>query len=472
MLNEIRNSCPAITKLLLADGTLTVGCNGPMPDFPRSSKTVFAPLRDTVKKLVILPGTTTVGDYAFSRFEHLESIELPEGLRVIGCSAFGYCPALSRISVPEGVGIIGPKAFYNCNILEEISLPATLRAIDFKAFQNDNALKTVFYNATKEHWERCVRISRSSMGNDPLFAATYHFQKTTPRFMNMTAKLKSLLGVGDASFHIIAPNLTVPDITSKSGDCTLLIFPEGKTMLIDAGHKDCREPLMTFLRALPLKRLDYLVLSHPHSDHFGNLHAAAKLIIEENGGSIGEYWYAIYTKRPSEDKIIQHLKDNGVTVRDDIHAGDCFEIDGVKLEILGPASNHFDAFDTKDDSILNDLSLVMHFTYGSSTYLTAGDLHASREEELVGTYGAALQADVAKTNHHASYTSNTPLWCNTLQPHILISHNDDNRWTLFEDRLAKEGIRHYMVCDSGLLHVSMDDACHYHTETEYPYNHG
>ena len=70
--------------------------------------------------------------------------------------------------------------------------------------------------------------------------------------------------------------LAVHFVDVGQGDATVIEFPDGKTMLIDGGGEECTH-LLRYIRALNIKKFDYLMLSHPDTDHCGGLDDVLKL---------------------------------------------------------------------------------------------------------------------------------------------------------------------------------------------------
>ena len=83
----------------------------------------------------------------------------------------------------------------------------------------------------------------------------------------------------------------------------------------------------------------------------------------------------------------------------------------------------------------------MKFVYGRSKYLTGGDLYIEMEEKLAEQYGDLLKADVMKSNHHGTYTSNGQKWLQTVQPNAII--------TDAEDLLRMSRIEYEIQCQTG-----------------------
>ena len=80
-----------------------------------------------------------------------------------------------------------------------------------------------------------------------------------------------------------------------------------------------------------------------------------------------------------------------------------------------------------NDESVNNVSILMKFVYGRSKYLTGGDLYIEMEEKLAEQYGDLLKADVMKSNHHGTYTSNGQKWLQTVQPNAII-HGCGGYW--------------------------------------------
>ena len=100
---------------------------------------------DSLKRVVIPDGITSIGEYAFYSLPVLEDVRLPDTLKTIGYGSFQYCEALSRIVIPEGTESIGEDTFYECPSLVSVTLPSTLKEIGENAFSGEyTAKKTVF----------------------------------------------------------------------------------------------------------------------------------------------------------------------------------------------------------------------------------------------------------------------------------------------------------------------------------------
>ncbi len=151
-------------------GVLTIAGTGPMTDYSADNLAPWYAFNDKVTSLSIVPGITTIGDYAFYLLSKVGSADIPEGVtsigdyafdlcmsmtsvhipygvKTIGDCAFGACPKLETVEIPYGVTSIGSHAFAWTGI-EKVVIPATVSTIGDYAFQNCPNLTSIFNLAT------------------------------------------------------------------------------------------------------------------------------------------------------------------------------------------------------------------------------------------------------------------------------------------------------------------------------------
>lgn len=388
----------------------------------------------------------------------IRRLTVEPGALALGVYAMAGCTALEEAALPKGLRYIGAKAFSGCAGLKTVHLPATLEEVDLKAFRGCEALTDICYAGTEAQW-RTVRISPASRGNRPLLNARLHClggkgaAEAAPAPDRRAEILRTLRGVleqgGDGRLHILAPSLSMPDCPGKSGDCTLLVFPEGRTMLIDAGLAFCQERVLSMVEDLGLKRLDAFLLSHPHPDHIGNALAVA------GSCTIGTYYTAGMPSTDAEAELTAHLLTKGTALSRPLRAGDRWEMDGVTLEVLHPA-DPMPETDGGEDGAVNDCSVLLKLTHGKAVYLTGGDLYAGMEAALVRQYCPRLRADVMKTNHHGLYTSNSRLWLEAVSPRIALTESDDGGSYAARETAAALGVEWISTGQDGMTLISLD----------------
>ena len=198
-------------------------------------------------------------------------------------------------------------------------------------------------------------------------------------------------------------DLSVHFIDVGQGDCTLVMC-EGHSMLIDAGESDQGEWVVEYLLAQGIKNLDYVIGTHPHSDHIGGLKAVVNSDIE-----IGKI---IMPKVPDEQvptsytytKLRMAIIDKGLTIT---NADDStFNLGSAVINTYTPKDEYND---------LNDYSVATKITHGDNSFLITGDLGKKSEQELVKR-GCDLSARVLQVCHHGSRESSSDLFLSKVKP--------------------------------------------------------
>ncbi|HAD55770.1 MAG TPA: hypothetical protein DCG10_11425 [Lachnospiraceae bacterium] len=448
-------------------GCLTITGTGKMQNWTEHQERPWEEIRDEIRRVRICTGLESVGDCAFQNCTSLEEVELPETLVYLGVYSFRGCTALKDVKLPEGIRIICAKAFHNCTALEKVELPVSLKNIDMRAFAKDEALHTVIYHGTAAQWEK-ILISGTASDNQYLLAAERKCLKEEPagyrethdnpvadRYEEMVDCVKKALSYGgDGNLYFLTPDLTEPGIRAKCGDCTLVVFPNGKTMMIDAGYIACSAHIISLLEDLGLHHLDYFVLSHAHDDHAGGALAVAQYLYEHGEGIDACYRSSYIASSKQAPLFEEYLKQKGTHIYENVLAGYQWTIGDVRITAYHPTTEDLEKCVGNDESV-NNVSILMKFVYGRSKYLTGGDLYLGMEEKLAQQYGELLKADVMKSNHHGTYTSNGQKWLQTVQPNAIITDAEDIGNALLAEYAAEHGINYYSAGVQGLILLRM-----------------
>lgn len=190
---------------------------------------------------------------------------------------------------------------------------------------------------------------------------------------------------------------------TKWGDSCLIVFPDGKTMLIDAGLQAYGPILVLNLKRMGIERLDYFVLTHPHNDHgYGALYASGVLQSIEVGqvyhnGVINAGW--------SDPRALMNVCSEKNIPCDVLKQGDTLQIGEVEIRILHPEGSKEEMGIASKTADVNNGSLVMRFDYGEHSSLFTGDIYKSAEQELTKRCADLLDVDLLKLPHHGNDTS-------------------------------------------------------------------
>jgi len=215
------------------------------------------------------------------------------------------------------------------------------------------------------------------------------------------------------------------------GEASLITLPDGKRMLIDGGGSVREGGLDPGERLLApafwsrgIKRLDYLVLTHPHPDHLNGL-----LFLARNF-PVGEFWESGLHDGNSEYLALKKLlRERGVPVRRIDASSKPILVGGVLIEPLSPQRLPAVA-GTAGSGNLNEGSLVFRLRYGEVSILFTGDI-GQDTEQLLTEKSAELRCTILKVPHHGSRTSSSEIFLAATSPEcVLISAGYGNRFRL------------------------------------------
>ena len=207
--------------------------------------------------------------------------------------------------------------------------------------------------------------------------------------------------------------LAVHFIDVGQGDCEL-IEAQGHFLLIDGGERGSEEKIVKYLRQQGVERLDYVVSTHPHSDHMGGL-AYGVLEAFPVGTVIAPRFSPENTPTTQTYEkfldAVTELVANGTAAKY-ARPGDAYPLGDASITILGPLK--------EDGKNYNNDSVVVRVDYQNSTALFMGDAEKSVEAALVKEYGEGLRADLLKAGHHGSKTSSNEDFLRAVRPSDIV----------------------------------------------------
>ena len=210
-------------------GTLTISGKGAMTGWVDSDFAPWKTYSNTINKVVIQPGVTSIGGHAFSKCKNLTSITIPEGVTSIGISAFLDCFNLTSITIPKGVTSIELSTFQGCSSLTSITIPEGVTSIGVYAFQECSSLTSI-----------TIPEGVTSIEDGVFYKCSSFTSITIP---------EGVTRIGSSAFEGCSSltSITIPEGVTSIGisafwDCfnlTSITIPEGVTSIGSSAFWDC-----------------------------------------------------------------------------------------------------------------------------------------------------------------------------------------------------------------------------------------
>lgn len=229
-------------------------------------------------------------------------------------------------------------------------------------------------------------------------------------------------------------------------DCTLIVSGED-TMLIDTGDIETSDKVIQYLSDVGIVDIDYLVLTHPHSDHIGG---APDIINNYNINNI------LMPNKTTTSKIFEKtldaIEENGynITIPEQ---NTTYNIGYGTFTILSDQT-----IDWGDD--LNDSSIILRVEFGETSFMFSGDATEKVEESILNVFDD-ISSTVLKVGHHGSYTSTSNLYLSAISPtYGIISCGKDNEYghphEVTLNKLEDLNVQYYRTDELGTIIVQTD----------------
>ncbi len=245
----------------------------------------------------------------------------------------------------------------------------------------------------------------------PLFTIIYFFLllMLLIRFENKTSFKRDLIVF--IVFFVIAINSNYFELSKRvvfldvKGDSTLITDNFNNcNILIDTGEQDPYHSVLGYIESRNIKKLDYVIITHNHSDHYGELETISSSVDIDS----------IIT-----NKNVTNFEDSLISC-------------GSLSFYIYPMS-----YESNNE---NNNSIILSLFINNDSYLFTGDIEESREAEFVNRY--SIQTTYLKVPHHGSNTSSSIAFINEVSPQVaIISATENYR----KEHPSEEVVNNYFI---------------------------
>jgi len=249
-------------------------------------------------------------------------------------------------------------------------------------------------------------------------------------------------------FQVSNHNLQFHFIDVGQGDSSLIITPNGKTILIDAGDEAHAKKVLSYVREQGIEKLDLVIATHPDADHIGGMDKVIKNF------DIDVFAMPDVSAKTNQYKQIQRELKAKKMKATRLYQGDEVQIDDdIDFEILSPVKGK-----KYDDT--NEYSIVAKIVYKDTSFILMGDATMENEVDIINNV-PDIDIDVLKLGHHGSSTSSSDYFITKTSPNIaIISCGKNNKYGHPHQEvmrvLKKHGVTPYRTDEMGDIVITSD----------------
>jgi competence protein ComEC len=269
-------------------------------------------------------------------------------------------------------------------------------------------------------------------------------------------------------------------IDVEGGQSTLIVSPSGESLLVDTGwpgfnDRDANR-IAAAAKSANVKKIDYVVITHYHTDHVGGV---PQLLKQIKVGAFVDHGPNTENDELAPEGYAAYLQAIGKTRRIVVKPGDTIPIPGINVEIVAAAGkaitsplpgagqpNPYCASEpvAPADPSENAASVGMLVRYGSFKFLDLGDLTRQKEQALVCPRNLLGQVDLFLISHHGFSISNSRDMVDALHPRVAVNINSTHKggdaiaWQIVHDSPGLQDLwqLHYSIA-AGPGHSSSAD---------------
>lgn len=363
-------------------------------------------------------------------FHRATTIGLPANLAVVPLTELMMPAAVAAV----GLGYVSPWLAKLPVLLTSLALDGItgtihglggLRLADLRVAMPSTAMMVMAVaSLVLALWSACRRLTITSAGIVTLFVMALAVAFVAPRPLARPGVVE----------------MTTIDV--GQGDSTLVVTPDGKSLVVDAGgpsgpggsQLDFGEDVVSpYLWQRGFSRLDAVAISHGHSDHMGGMAAVVRNFRPR------ELWIGLIPPSPALQNLISNAQSYGVKVVRHWE-GDTFELGVMNVHVLFPPRDW-----PVGDKPQNSDSMILSLSYGQSSLLLEGDAQKRTERRV-----CALEhpkASLLQVGHHGSANATTQELIYSARPEFaIISVGPEIRLDCRDTKLCNGWLTREPVC--------------------------
>ena len=326
----------------------------------------------------------------------------------------------------------------------------------------------VFNYIYKIYHDRTLSITKIRFRN--LIAVyKYRFIQYKEKYKKRSFIILLLIILIFSVFHFIPKELKIFFVDVGQGDCTFIVTPKNKTILIDGGGStgsdfDVGEStLLPYILDRGYKKIDLMFVSHFDQDHIGGLFTILKELKVNR----------VCISKQEEDsqnykKFLEIVEEKDIPVST-VKIGDKIKIEkSLYFDILWPKEEQI------EENKINNNAIVMKLIYNGFSCLFTGDIEKVAEDKIVSLYKdkSVLESDILKVAHHGSKTSTTEEFFKLVNPKIsLIGVGKNNLFghpsSEVIERIEKSNVKIYRTDMNGEINIIINKRGKYKIRSIY-----